>query len=313
MEKLIEILKTFKIINYKLNEPLKNYTSFKIGGNAKILIMPSNQTQANKLFKFLFKSNYKWVLLGNATNVLISDLGFDGVVVKFGKPFNKWKLNNNVLCVDAGMGMFELNRLCVNLSLSGLEWSYGIPGTVGGAVRMNSGCFGHSISEVIKFVKVFDGKRVKKLNRDELQFDYRNSIIKKKNYIVLNAGFELNVGNKEKIEEEQNLFLNRKKSTQPYSSYSAGSVFKRHNDVAISKLIDELGLKGFKVNDAEISKMHAGFIINNGQASCNDVLKLIEYIRSQLLKVYGIQPELEIEIIGETNDTTGGLSHTHNF
>jgi UDP-N-acetylmuramate dehydrogenase len=158
-----------------------------------------------------------------------------------------------------------------------------------------------------------NGTKTILLKNKDLNFGYRKSLITNSNLIVLNAEFELSVCEKEKIILEQNLAIEKKKSTQPYSDYSAGSVFKRHKDLAVSKMIDDLGLKGYKIGGAEISTVHAGFIVNKGQASCKDILKLIEYIREKIFEAHGFKPELEIEIIGDTNDFTRRLSHTHDI
>lgn len=313
MENLIKELKKLGIKDVKIDEPLFTYTSLKVGGNAKFMIFPKTVNQLCKTIKFLKQNNVKFVLLGNCTNVLISDSGINDVVIKIGKPLNNFKANGNELEVEAGMSLFELNRLCANLRLSGLEWSFGIPGSVGGAIKMNSGAFGHCMAEFVKSVLVFDGEKKKWLKNKDMNFDYRNSIICKTELIVLKVKFELKFLEKEKIIEEQNLAFEKKKSTQPYAEFSAGSVFKRQNGLAVSKIIDDLGLKGFKIGGAEVSKIHAGFIVNKGQASCKDILKLIEYIREKINQEYGFVPELEIQILGDTNDFIRGLSHPHNI
>lgn len=302
---LISFLNNNKI-EYILNEQLCNHTNFKIGGKCKVFVLSNSIKKIIKLVKFLNKKNINFFIMGNGTNLLVSDSGFDGVVIKLGKQFKKYKINKTKAYFQCGCNVFEVNRLLCQNNLSGLEFTYGIPGSIGGLVSMNGGAFEHSVSEKILKVKVFDGKKVKWIKCQNMNFSHRHSAVFEKNYIVLGALFLLEQQPAEVIKQNMDYFLDRRKLTQPYNLPSAGSVFKRleNGKVAVSKLIDNLGLKGKSEGDAQISIIHAGFIVNNGKATCQDVLKLIKYIKEQVYNNYGYKLQLEIKLLGDFNDFT---------
>ena len=293
-------------IKYLLNEQLCNHTNFKIGGKCDYLVLPDNIKKLVKLVKFLIKNKLNYFVLGNGTNLLVSDDGFNGVVIRLGKSLTQYKINKTKAYFDCGCNVFEVNRILCKCNLSGLEFTYGIPGSMGGLVAMNGGAFEHSVSEKILKVKVFDGKKVKWIKCQNMNFSHRHSAVFEKNYIVLGALFLLEQQPAEVIKQNMDYFLDRRKLTQPYNLPSAGSVFKRleNGKVAVSKLIDDIGLKGKSVGDAQISIIHAGFIVNNGKATCQDVLKLIKYIKEQVYNCYGYNLQLEIKLLGDFNDFT---------
>ncbi len=288
-------------IEFKLKQSLSNYTNFKIGGECPVMVFPSSISKFVRLLKFLNESNIKFYVLSAGTNILCSDNGYDGVIIKLGGKLKNYKLAGNRIFAEAGMNLFELNRILLEHSLSGLEFSYGIPGSVGGAVCMNAGAYGKSVGDYIVNVKVFDGHKIRTLSKSEMKFSYRHSVVFEKHYIVLGATFLLDNGVYENIKQSQQQFLTKRLETQPYHEASAGSVFKRlENGVTpVSKMIDELGLKGYSVGDAQISTIHAGFIVNKGKASCNDVKNLIKYVQSRVKASYNEDIELEIVLLGE--------------
>ena len=268
---------------------LKNYCTFKIGGRGTI-IFPKNVVELKKLIRECQKLNKNYFILGNGSNLLFSDFEIYTILVSL-KYFNEIRqVKKDEVFVGAGVNLFPLNIYLKNHNLSGLEWSYGIPGSIGGAIFMNAGAFGHSISENILNVKVIKCGKVENISKKNLEFSYRKSNI---NGIILGATMKFKEGNLDEIAFLQQDYLERRKISQPYDKFSAGSVFKRNieKNIIPAKLIDTLGLKGTRIGGAEISKKHAGFIVNNGDAKAIDVLALIEYIK------YKTGEDLELEII----------------
>lgn len=290
-------------IQYNINELLSAHTSIKIGGNAKIFINIKTEKELIFAVNLLSQNKAKFHILGNGTNTIASDAGFDGAVICT-KKLKRYKVsiknNYGSIYVQSGMGLFEFNKLLRRFGLEGLEFSFGIPGTVGGAVCMNAGAYNQNIGDFVEYVKVLFNGQVKKISKCDMQFAYRQSIVQKNDIQVLGAKFNLKIGNTKQIENLQNSYFQKRLESQPYSDLSFGSVFKRNlNFEPISKLIDDLGLKGYRIGDAEISKKHAGFIVNVGSATCQDCLLLIKYIQQKIYKHYGFVPEPEVKFLGE--------------
>lgn len=258
------------------NEEMTNHTSFKIGGPVKYLLYPKNINELKSILSICKKNNLEYFILGNGTNLLVSDKGFDGTIISL-KNFNKIKSRMYYgiyyLTCGAGVNMSILNKYLLNKSISGLEWSYGIPGSVGGAVRMNAGAFENSIGNFIYEIKYLKESKVC-ICRD-FKFDYRKGFDEG---IILSIKLKLKKGNQIDIKEKMNNYITLRKLYQPYDYPSAGSVFKRKENLLPAKIMDDLGLKGMRVGDAMISTKHAGFIINLNQATAEDVLKLINLI-----------------------------------
>ena len=270
------------------NADLKNYCTFKIGGKGTI-VFPKNVVELKKVIRECKKNYNDYFILGNGSNLLFPDNNLSTILVSL-KHFNKIKeVKKGKIFVEAGVNLFYLNNFLKENSLGGLEWSYGIPASMGGAIFMNAGAFGHSIFDFIESVKVLHNYKVEVLKKENINYTYRSSNIKG---IILGATFNFSYCDKHKIDEKQQYFLTCRKSCQPYEQFSAGSVFKHNIDKKIipAKLIDELGLKGTKIGGAEISKKHAGFIVNNGDAKAIDVLAIIEYIK------YKSGEDLDLEI-----------------
>lgn len=271
------------------NADLKNYCTFKIGGRGTI-VFPKNVNELKRIVEECDKNNLKYFILGNGSNLLFSDFEIYTILVSL-KYFNEIRqVKKDEVFVGAGVNLFPLNIYLKNHNLSGLEWSYGIPGSIGGAIFMNAGAFGHSISENILNVKVIKCGKVENISKKNLEFSYRKSNI---NGIILGATMKFKEGNLDEIAFLQQDYLERRKMSQPYDKFSAGSVFKRNieKNIIPAKIIDTFGLKGTRIGGAEISKKHAGFIVNNGDAKAIDVLALIEYIK------YKTGEDLELEII----------------
>lgn len=302
MKDILNFLQVNKI-KFSRNESLKNHTNIKIGGDADLMVFPISVGETVRCLKYFHKNGIKYYVVGNGTNLLCSDTGYRGVIIKLGGNLCGYKVSGNTIYAESGLSMFRFNKICRENGLSGLEFSYGIPGSVGGAVSMNAGSYGGTVSDRLKSVKVFDTDRIRTIKKKDMDFSYRHSKVFEKGYVVLGATFEFERADNSKIEEAQNQYLDRRKNSQPYADASAGSVFKRiDGTIPVSKMIDDLGLKGKNINGAQISEIHAGFIVNKRQATCQDVLKLVKYIQEEIKKNYNVDIELEIKVLGETDE-----------
>ena len=300
-------------IFFTKNENMCNQTSIKIGGKVDLFVQPNSQKQLVLLLNFLKDIGQKFVILGNGTNTLFSDNGFDGVVIS-SKKIGNIKITNNDVIVSAGVSLFPFLKKLREYNLKGLEFAYGIPGSVGGAVVMNAGAFNQNVGDFVEWVKVWIDGKVKTLSKEEMNFSYRSSLAQSCDMVILSVKFNLENGTFNEIKTLQEEYFNKRLQSQPYSDLSFGSVFKRNlNFEPVSKLIDELGLKGYRIGGAEISEKHAGFIINIGSATCQDCLKLIKYIQQKIFDEFGFVPEPEVKVLGDLDADIWGLSHTHNF
>ena len=266
--------------NLFIDEPLSRHSTFGIGGKTRFFITPENYHDMFTITKLLETNQIKFKVVGNASNILFSDIGYDGAIIS--------TIKIQQLC-ELGGGEI--------LAISGLEFASGIPGTVGGALFMNAGAFGRSISDIVTSVAYYDGSEVRFARSEKLQFAYRASLFKQNpEWTIMFCELRLEAGNKNAIKAEILKLREKRKNTQPLGK-SAGSVFKMIDGIPAGKLIDECGLKGLKIGDAEVSKVHANFIINNGHATSNDVMSLIELIKTYVNEKYNKMLELEIEIV----------------
>ena len=293
------------------NEPMKKYTTFKVGGPAECLIKIENINELKEILKFTNENNIKLTVLGNGINVLILDKGISGItlIIKIeNREFEETEENLNSKLIGqktkiklgAGEKIAKVGMVFFKESLTGFEEIAGIPGTIGGAVRMNAGANGREMKDIIKTVKCLDYQGNEKVfTNEEMEFGYRTSILKKEKYIVTEVEIELEKGNQEEIKEKMDMYKEKRKNSQPLEYPSAGSTFKRGIDFITAKLIDEAGLKGTHVGDAEVSTKHGGFIINKGNAIAKDILELVEIVKKEVYKKYQKQIELEVEIVGE--------------
>ena len=285
------------------NEPMKKYTTFKIGGPAECLIKIENVEELKKVLKLANENNIKITVIGNGSNVLVLDEGIKGItlIIKI-EGYNFYTLDNKkfIISVGAGEKIPKMGRIFLNNSLTGFEEISGIPGSFGGAVRMNAGANGREMKDSVKSVKCVDylGNEKKFLN-SEMKFEYRRSILNEEKFIVTEVEIELEKGDKEEILRKMEEYSNSRKEKQPLEYPSGGSTFKRGEDFITAKLIDEAGLKGLCVGDAEVSTKHSGFIINKGNAKAKDVLELVEKVKEEIYKKFNKKIELEIEVIGK--------------
>lgn len=282
-------------------EPMKKHTSFKVGGPAEVFIKVENEQEIQEIQALAKKEKIPTVLIGNGSNILVTDKGIRGLVVKI--DIKKLEIQGNTtkkVTVGAGNKLIELAYTLAKQDIAGLEELSGIPGTIGGAIRMNAGAHGKEMKDVIESVKVMDNKGdIKILHNEDLQFEYRNSIFSKTKDIILEATMILPTGKKEEIQQKIKEYADLRKAKQPLEYPSAGSTFKRGNNFITAKLIDEAGLKGYQIGGAAISEKHAGFIVNKGNATAKDIQELIEYTREKVYEKAGEKIELEVEVIGE--------------
>lgn len=280
-----------RLCEYRFDEPLNRHTSFKIGGCAKLFIKPKS---VDGLICALEKFQYAKVL-AKGTNILAPDEGVDVVVNTLG--LNRYHIEGELIVAEAGVLLSTLCKAAARNGLSGLEFAYGIPGTVGGAVYMNAGAYKGEICDVVEYVEVYDRRRMVKLERSQMEFSYRSSILKKTDWVVLRVALRLKPDDSQLINSRMELIMSKRIQTQPLDLPSAGSVFKRpRKDFYVGRAIEELGLKGLRVGDAQVSTKHAGFIVNLGNAKASDVRKLIRIIQQEVYRNYQVQLEPEVEI-----------------
>ena len=296
MVDLYEKLKSItKEENIFLNEPMSKHTTFRTGGIADFYVTPENVGEIEKILKL----TKEIVVLGNGSNVLVTDKGIRGIVVSLRK-LNKYKVDGETIIADSGLPIAKLSHIAAENSLSGLEFACGIPGTLGGAVYMNAGAYGGEMKDVIVSTKYIDKESLEIKTLTEHEFVYRGSIYSNKiDGIVLGAEIKLNKGLEEEIRTKMAENMQHRNSKQPVNKPSAGSTFKRQEGVISAKLIDEAGLKGYRIGGAEVSNLHAGFIINTGNATSKDILDLIEYVKKVVNEKYNVILEPEVKIIGE--------------
>ncbi|OPX43884.1 UDP-N-acetylenolpyruvoylglucosamine reductase [Ruminiclostridium hungatei] len=283
-----------------INEPMSRHTSFKIGGPADVLVIPGEMGQLGEMVRCFAAEGIPYMIMGNGTNLLVSDKGIRGVVVKIYDNLQGFAVHGDTLEFEAGMLISKAAKLALAHSLSGMEFAEGIPGTIGGAVTMNAGAYGGEMSVIAAETEYMDRKgAIITVRGEQHGFDYRTSIIQKTGGIVLKTRLKLRKADPANIKALMEDFNFKRRDKQPLEWPSAGSVFKRPKGHFTGKLIDDCGLRGFGIGGAQISGKHSGFIINTGGASCEDVLALIRHIQTTVSREFNVQLEPEIRIIGD--------------
>lgn len=296
------ITQNIDISKVKFNEPMSKHTTFKIGGPAQCLIKVDNIEELKKILNIAKENNIKLTVIGNGSNLLVLDSGITGITIKNNiKKLEIIKNEDNIeVIVGAGNNNTEVSQKLLKEGISGYEELSGIPGTVGGAIRMNAGAYGKEMKDIVKDVTFMDYKgNITKLEKEKLGFEYRNSMFSSNKYIILETTLVLQKGNENDIKQKMDEYLISRKEKQPLEFPNAGSTFKRGNDFITAKLIDECNLKGYKVGGAEVSTRHAGFVVNKGNATAKDVIDLTNYIKEKVYEKFQKKIELEIEIIGD--------------
>lgn len=287
------------MIQLKEGELLSNHTTFRIGGAAKYFAVPKNEEEIMEAVDFAIVKDLPYYILGKGSNVLFADEGYPGVIIEIGAGMEKVERTGDTgIRAQAGVSLSALAAFAAREGLSGLEFAGGIPGTLGGAVTMNAGAYGGEMQDVIVSAKVMDEEgAVQELSCEELQLGYRTSIVQKKQLIVLEAEFLLKPGTTEEIQNTMKELNAKRREKQPLEYPSAGSTFKRPEGYFAGKLIEDAGLRGYRVGDAQVSEKHCGFVVNRGKATCAEVLQLIEEVQKTVKEQFGVQLEPEVRII----------------
>lgn len=284
-------------IKYLKDESLKKHTTFKVGGKADFVVSPSNLSVLSKLIKYLNENGIKYYFLGNGSNVIFNDQGFKGVIIK-SQGFNDCSFDGNKAYFGAGVSMTYAAKLCGEKGLSGIEFCYGIPGNIGGGIFMNAGAYGGEISQNIVYVKYLDENGdPQTICKADCNFGYRHSCFMGKKRFILGAEFELTPKPKDEIISFMEDIMKRRIEKQPLDKPSAGSSFKRPEGYFAAALIDECGLKGKSIGGAAVSEKHAGFIVNNGDATCRDIVRLADLVSDTVYKEKGVRIEKEMIIV----------------
>ena len=299
-QQINEILSIIESDRVRLNEPMNKHTTFRIGGNAECFVSIQSIDELRELTSLCRRENIPFFLIGKGSNLLVSDKGIPGVVAYLGEELCSISVNENLIVAEAGATLAAVAATALKEGLTGFEFAAGIPGTVGGAIRMNAGAYGGDMSQVVKWVRVLDPDgNIRTIAAEEMNFSYRYSILKDVDYIVLAAGIALNCGDEKSIRMSMMELAERRKEKQPLEYPSAGSTFKRPEGYFAGKLISEAGLSGARVGDAVVSEKHNGFIVNEGCATAEDVKQLIETVRKKVYENSGVLLEPEILFVGE--------------
>ena len=291
------LLDTLKAFNVLYNEPLRHHTSFRIGGPADALALPEGRDELHELLYVLKSENIRFMIMGNGSNLLFSDSGYRGVIIKINRNMSNLRVSEDIVYAEAGALLSMAATEAMKACLSGLEFASGIPGTVGGAVYMNAGAYGGEIKDVFIRAEVMsDNGNVTEFGIEQMEFGYRHSIIQDHG-ILLSASFRLRAGEYKSIKAKTDELTEARRIKQPLDMPSAGSVFKRPPGYYAGRLIMDSGLSGYTVGGAQVSEKHCGFIINKGNATCSDVTRLIEHIQAVVFNRYSVTLIPEIRII----------------
>ncbi|MFC0237706.1 UDP-N-acetylmuramate dehydrogenase [Fictibacillus phosphorivorans] len=299
---LAEKLKSEDLGTVLVNEPLKNHTTLKIGGPADLFYVPKNIDCLKKALSYIKEANAPIRAIGRGSNLLVADGGIEGVVIKVGEGINHLEKNDNTIRVGGGYSLIPLATVMSREAYTGLEFAAGIPGSVGGAVFMNAGAHGSDMSKIVEKALILlpDGE-LKWLSNEELHFSYRTSVLQETGGICVEVILVLDKGDKETIMAELKKNKDYRRNTQPWNYPCCGSVFRNPLPNYAGHLIETSGLKGTQVGGAQVSEMHANFIVNTGDAKAKDVLDLISYIQKTIKEKHGVELHTEVEIIGRND------------
>ena len=295
------INKIIKIVGkdyVKENEPMSNHCTFKCGGTAKLYIVPGSIDELVQVISLLREENYPHYVIGNGSNLLVKDEGYDGAIVEVDSRISAIEVVGEEIVADAGAKLSMVAKAAVENDLAGFEFAHGIPGNIGGAAAMNAGAYGAEMKDVLVWVKVIDKEgNIQTIQAEDLDLGYRTSKISKEGLIVLQARIKLEIGNMGEIADIMSLLMSKRKASQPLEYPSAGSTFKRPEGYFAGKLIQDAGLKGFRVGGAMVSEKHSGFVINYDNATASDVLAVISHVQEKVKEQFGVDLETEVKII----------------
>lgn len=297
MDRIYErLISTIEPMRIKLNESMKHHTSFKAGGNAKYFVIATTIEEIQAVLKIAKEENTPLFVLGNGSNVLFREEGYHGIVLQI--RLEEIEIEETSIKVEAGVKNAVLAQALLQHSYTGFEFAAGIPGTIGGAIRMNAGAYGGELKDIIETVTYINEEgTITTIENSQCKFSYRHSVFCEKQWIILGCTIKLSHGKQADIQEKMEAYRTARKEKQPLEYPSAGSTFKRGEDFITAKLIDECGLKGYQIGGAAVSEKHAGFIINKDNATANDILQLIAYVQEMVYEKTQKKIELEIEIV----------------
>ena len=286
--------------NLLINEPMSRHTTFRTGGPACLFLRPENQDQLKKVMDFVRRLGTDYFVLGNGSNLLVSDEGYDGVIISLSK-FNKVELKgSNQIYVEAGAMNSTIASFARDNALTGFEFAAGIPGTIGGAMIMNAGAYGGEMAQVVTEVTVLSPEgEIMVLDNNTMEFGYRTSAIKNKGFIVLSVLLTLKRGKEEEITAQMKELAEKRRDKQPLEYPSAGSTFKRPEGYFAGKLIEDAGLRGFSVGDAQVSEKHCGFVVNKGNATSSEIYDLIKHVQKTVYDKFNVKLEPEVILLGK--------------
>lgn len=296
-KKLITVIPHERV---KTDEPMRGYTTFRVGGPADFLVEAENKQEIKDVIVLCKAENIPYYIVGNGSNLLVSDEGYRGVIIHVFKNMSRIAVCGNRITAQAGALLSQIAARALDAGLTGFEFAAGIPGTLGGACRMNAGAYGGELKDVLEEVTVLDDRgEICSLSAQELEMGYRTSVIAEKEYVVLEAVVALEKGDKEKIREYMLELKERRVSRQPLEYPSAGSTFKRPQGYFAGKLIEDTGLRGFCVGDAQVSEKHCGFVINRGNASASEINELMKQVSDRVEEKFEVRLEPEVRRLGE--------------
>lgn len=302
MEKsrIYQLFKDKKFGKILFDEPMKNHTSFKIGGPADVLIIPEREEEIVNAIRFCRENQIKYFIMGNGSNLLVKDTGIRGVVIKVANGFDRIEVIGERVICQSGALLSKVAKYALKHSLTGFEFASGIPGTIGGAIAMNAGAYGGEMKDVVSKVKAIDrNNNIVELTNADMNFRYRGSLVSDENLIVLGVELNLQKGDYSSIEAKMKDLTERRVSKQPLEYPSAGSTFKRPEGYFAGKLIEDAGLRGVRYGDAQVSEKHCGFVINVGEATFDHVITLIRMIQKVVYDKFNVKLEPEVKIIGD--------------
>ena len=299
MAKIIEKLKQIQNLKVEENVMLKKYTTFKVGGPANIFVTPRTKQALMNLTQIINETDQSYFVLGKGSNIIVGDKGYNGIIIYTGQ-LDKIKVDNNTIVAQSGATLKDIAEIAQDYSLTGMEFASGIPGSLGGAVFMNAGAYGGEMNDIIQKVSAVDQKGQKKvMPKKELNLSYRSSIFQENEYIILDAFLKLTKGNKDDIRAKMDKLERKRKNKQPLEYPSAGSSFKRPKDHYTGPLIEKANMKGYQIGGAQVSEKHAGFIVNKGNATAQDIVKLIQKIQKEVYAISGVKLKPEPKFLGK--------------
>jgi len=286
--------------NIILNEPMSRHTTFRVGGEAACLIKVPDSERLARLILFLEQTGHEFFLIGNGSNLLVSDSGYDGIILKLEERFEKVQTEGLKIIAGAAASLSQVAKQALEAGLTGMEFASGIPGTLGGAIVMNAGAYDGEMKQIVKEVNVMDQEgNILTLNNETMEFGYRSSVIRNRPFIVLSAVLELEEGNREEIGQKMKDLAEKRREKQPLEYASAGSTFKRPEGYFAGKLIMEAGLRGFSIGGAKVSDKHCGFIVNTGNATALDIYEVIQEVQERVKEQFGVWLEPEVIRLGK--------------